>query len=198
MEHCLLTSQPEFERSSAKPFLTDIAKSKVRQRDLNREPCSNFKHTLRLANALQKYGPISGRGCLLDELASLQEARIYIHMFATHLPISMCLKCESGSSHFQPHRLIVYSTSSESSREQSEAGQPGPGPGPARCIVFIPLSPGIILNEISNSELNLLTIRSAGFYDRKLFTLCKYNFANVKTCFNLRLQLLHSGCEPLT
>ena len=94
------------------------------------------------------------------------------------------------------HRLIVYSTSSESSREQSEAGQPGPGP--ARCIVFIPLSPGIILNEISNSELNLLTIRSAGFYDRKLFTLCKYNFANVKTCFNLRLQLLHSGCEPLT
>ena len=96
------------------------------------------------------------------------------------------------------HRLIVYSTSSESSREQSEAGQPGPGPGPARCIVFIPLSPGIILNEISNSELNLLTIRSAGFYDRKLFTLCKYNFANVKTCFNLRLQLLHSGCEPLT
>ena len=36
--------------------------------------------TLRSVRALQTYGPISGRGCLLDEPASQWEARIYIHV----------------------------------------------------------------------------------------------------------------------
>ena len=46
-------------------------------------------HTLRSVRALQTYGPISGRGCLLDEPASQWEECIYIRTFATHLPISM-------------------------------------------------------------------------------------------------------------
>ena len=46
--------------------------------------------TLGSVRALQMYGPISGHGCLLDEPASQWEACIYIHMFATHGPISMC------------------------------------------------------------------------------------------------------------
>ena len=48
-------------------------------------------YTLRSANALQTYGPISGRGCVLDEPASQWEERVYIHTFATHLPISVCV-----------------------------------------------------------------------------------------------------------
>ena len=46
--------------------------------------------TLGSVRALQTYGPISGRGCLLDEPASQWEACIYIHTFATHGPISTC------------------------------------------------------------------------------------------------------------
>ena len=40
--------------------------------------------------ALQTYGPIRGRGCLLDEPTSQWEACIYIHTFATHGLISTC------------------------------------------------------------------------------------------------------------
>ena len=47
--------------------------------------------TLRSVRALQTYGPISGRGCLLDEPASQWEACIYIRTFATHGPISVCV-----------------------------------------------------------------------------------------------------------
>ena len=53
--------------------------------------------TLRSVRASQTYGPIRGRGCLLDEPASQWEAFIYIHTFATHLPISMCPTAEGMS-----------------------------------------------------------------------------------------------------
>ena len=46
--------------------------------------------TLGSVRALQTYGPISSRGCLLEEPASQWEACIYIHTFATHGPISAC------------------------------------------------------------------------------------------------------------
>ena len=52
-----------------------------------------MEYTLRLVRVLQTYGPISGRGCLLDEPASQWEACIYMRTFATHLPISMCPVC---------------------------------------------------------------------------------------------------------
>ena len=48
----------------------------------------HLRCTLRSVRALQTYGPISGRGCLLDEPASQWEARIYIRMFAIQGPIS--------------------------------------------------------------------------------------------------------------
>ena len=69
-----------------------------------RENCNCGFYTLGSVHALQTYGPISGRGCLLDEPASQWEACIYIHTFATHGPISTWGEIRGNSASRQSYR----------------------------------------------------------------------------------------------